>query len=87
MLYEVFLIKIQFLLSEAIIFEKVHWSAWCELFKSTTHIISLEVMQMINIGTDHEKEMICDLFFNQVKRLTQNTLVKQKKRGGRIEYI
>ena len=41
---------------------------------------------MINIGVDHEKEMICDLFFNQTKRLTKNTIGK-KKRGGKIEYI
>ena len=34
---------------------------------------------MINIGIDHEKEMICDLFFNQVKRLTKETVEKQKK--------
>lgn len=42
---------------------------------------------MINIGIDHEKEMICDLFFNQVKRLTKETVEKQKKGGGRIGYI
>lgn len=28
---------------------------------------------MINTGIDYEKEMICDLFFNQVKDLTMKT--------------
>ncbi|MFW5991188.1 MAG: hypothetical protein ACOCQX_03080 [Candidatus Nanoarchaeia archaeon] len=45
-----------------------------------THaILLLEVINMIN-SIDYEKEMICDLFFNQVRNLTMKTAQAAKRR-------
>ncbi|MFP4403114.1 MAG: hypothetical protein ACLFPJ_02075 [Candidatus Woesearchaeota archaeon] len=41
---------------------------------------------MININVDYNKELYCDLLFNQIKKLTlKNT--KNKIRGGNNGYF